>query len=124
MQRLVLACTYAFNMATFREKLEGHVVPLLIRILGMRLFAKLVISQGLRQVGRDRADWVVDLIADQNRCLIMSAWKETMAFDSRGRLAEIKCPTLVIAASNDEAVPLPSREDAPSWHRRFSARHC
>jgi len=29
-----------------------------------------------------------------------------MAFDSRPRLAEIKCPTLVVAASNDQAVPL------------------
>jgi pimeloyl-ACP methyl ester carboxylesterase len=28
--RLVLACTYAFNMATFRERLEGHLVPLLV----------------------------------------------------------------------------------------------
>src|SRR5689334_2625916 len=33
--RLVLACTYAYNMATFREKLEGHLAPLLIRLLGM-----------------------------------------------------------------------------------------
>lgn len=104
--RLVLACTYAFNMATFREKLEGHVVPLLIRILGMRLFAKLVIAQGLRQVGRDRANWIVRLIADQDRRLIVSAWKESMAFDSRRRLSEIECPTLVVAAANDQAVPL------------------
>jgi pimeloyl-ACP methyl ester carboxylesterase len=44
--RLVLACTYAFNMATVREKLEGHLVPLLIRVLGMRRLARLVISQG------------------------------------------------------------------------------
>jgi pimeloyl-ACP methyl ester carboxylesterase len=54
--RLVLACTYAFNMATFREKLEGHFVPLLVHILGMRRFAKLVFSQGLTQIGKERAD--------------------------------------------------------------------
>jgi 3-oxoadipate enol-lactonase len=29
-----------------------------------------------------------------------------MAFDSRSRLAEIGCPTLVVAASNDQAVPI------------------
>ena len=104
--RLVLACTYAFNMATFREKLEGYLAPHLIRVLGMRRFAKFVISQGLKQVGKERADWVVGIIADQERKLMVSAWKETMAFDSRGRLSEIKCPTLVIAASNDQAVPL------------------
>jgi pimeloyl-ACP methyl ester carboxylesterase len=104
--RVVLACTYAFNMATFREKLEGHLVPLLIRALGMKRFAKLIISQGLKQVGKERANWVVGLIADQDPKLMVSAWKETMAFDSRRRLTEIKCPTLIVAASNDQAVPI------------------
>jgi pimeloyl-ACP methyl ester carboxylesterase len=104
--RLVLACTYAFNMATFREKLEGHLAPLLLNVLGMKRFAKLVTSQGLKQVGNDRADWVIGLIGDQDRKLMVSAWREAMAFDSRSRLAEIKCPTLVVAASDDEAVPL------------------
>ena len=28
-----------------------------------------------------------------------------MAFDSRRRLTEIGCPTLVVAAANDQAVP-------------------
>jgi 3-oxoadipate enol-lactonase len=104
--RLVLACTYAFNRATFREKLEGHLVPFFIRILGMRRFAKFVISQGLQQLDKERVDWILGLIADQDRELMLSAWKETMTFDSRHRLAQIKCPTLIIAASKDEAVPL------------------
>jgi 3-oxoadipate enol-lactonase len=104
--RLVLACTYAFNTATVREKLEGLGVPVLIRALGMRRFAKLVISQGLKRVARERADRVVGLIADQDRALMVSAWRETVAFDSRRRLAEIKCPTLVVAAADDDAVPI------------------
>ena len=29
-----------------------------------------------------------------------------MAFDSRRRLTEIKCSTLVVAAANDEAIPI------------------
>jgi 3-oxoadipate enol-lactonase len=37
---------------------------------------------------------------------MIAAWNETMAFDSRGRLAEIACPTLVIAGAQDRAVPL------------------
>jgi pimeloyl-ACP methyl ester carboxylesterase len=105
----VLACTYAFNMATFREKLEGHFFPLLINVLGMRRFAKFVVSQGLKQLGKERADWadrLAGVMADQDRKLMLSAWKETMAFDSRRRLAEIGCPTLVVAASNDQAVPI------------------
>jgi pimeloyl-ACP methyl ester carboxylesterase len=103
---LVLVCTYAFNMGTFREKVEGHLVPFFIRALGMKRFAKFVISQGLQQLDKEHADWVLGLIADQDWKLMISAWKETMAFDSRGRLAEIKCSTLIIAALNDKAVPL------------------
>jgi 3-oxoadipate enol-lactonase len=104
--RLVLACTYAFNMATFREKIDGHLVPLLLNVMGMKRFAKLVISQGLKQLDKGRADWVIGLIADQDRTLMVSAWRAAMAFDSRHRLAEITCPALVVAASNDEAVPI------------------
>ncbi|MDI1431808.1 alpha/beta fold hydrolase [Polyangium sorediatum] len=102
---LVLACTYAFNMATFRERIEGHLVPFLVLALGMRRFAKLVASQGLKQLAKERADWVVGLMANQDDKLMVSAWREAMAFDSRRRLAQIRCPTLVVAASNDDAVP-------------------
>ncbi len=104
--RLVLACTYAFNMASLREKLEGHVAPLLIRGLGMKRFAELVISQGAKALGEERGAWLAGLIADQDRELMLSAWRETMAFDSRRRLGEIRCPTLVIAGSKDDAVPM------------------
>jgi 3-oxoadipate enol-lactonase len=88
--RLVLACTYAFNMVTFREKLEGRLVPLLVRVLGMRRFAKLVFSQGLTQIGRERADRLAGVMAGQNAQLMVSAWREAIAFDSRRRLTEIK----------------------------------
>jgi len=104
--RLILTCTYAFNMASFREKLEGHLTPFLLNILGARRFAKLVISQGMKQMDKERADWLTSLLANQNTELMVSAWKETMVFDSRKRLAEINCPTLIVAGSKDEAVPL------------------
>lgn len=42
----------------------------------------------------------------QDGKLMVSAWRGAMAFDSRGRLTEIGCPTLVVAASNDQAVPI------------------
>jgi 3-oxoadipate enol-lactonase len=105
-ERLVLACTYAFNRATVREKIEGRLVPLLVRSLGMRRFARLVISQGLKRVDADRARQVTDLIADQDGALMVAAWRAAMAFDSRPRLREIACPTLVIAGADDTAVPL------------------
>lgn len=104
--RLVLACTYAFNMATTREWLEGHLTPLLIRVLGMRRLANLVVSQSMLQLDQERANRLAGLIADQDSTLMLTAWKETMAFDSRKRLTEIRCPTLVIAGSNDQGVPI------------------
>jgi 3-oxoadipate enol-lactonase len=104
--RLVLACTYAFNMATLREKFEGHLVPLLIGLLGMRRFAKYVLSQGLKEVEQNRAAWVIDLVSDQDPQAMISAWKAAMAFDSRRRLSEIGCPTLIVAGTNDHAVPV------------------
>jgi pimeloyl-ACP methyl ester carboxylesterase len=104
---LVLACTYAFNMATLRERIEGYLVPLFIDILGMRRFVKLVIWQGLKRLSnRERADRIAELIANQDAKSMVAAWRGAMAFDSRRRLTEIKCPTLVVAAANDVAVPL------------------
>lgn len=104
--RLILACTYAYNMASFREKLEGHLVPILVSVLGMRRFAEVVLAQGLQQVSKERAQWVIGLIAAQDSKLMATAWREAMAFDSRSRLGEIQCPTLIVAGSMDEAVPL------------------
>jgi 3-oxoadipate enol-lactonase len=103
--RLVLACTYAFNRGTVREQFEGHLVPLLIRLLGMRRFARLVLSQGMKRLRAERAAWVIDLIAAQDAALMVQAWDAAMAFDSRSRLSELKCPTLILAGANDAAVP-------------------
>ena len=104
--RLVLACTYAYNMATTREWIEGHLAPLLIRVLGLRRMANLAVSQSMLQVDQERANWLARLMADQDRTLMLTAWKETMAFDSRRRLAEIGCPTLIVAGSKDQGVPI------------------
>jgi pimeloyl-ACP methyl ester carboxylesterase len=72
----------------------------------MKRFARLVASQGTKNLSKERADWLVALIASQDRTMMLAAWKEAMAFDSRRRLAEIKCPTLIVAGSMDQAVPI------------------
>lgn len=105
-ERLVLGCTYAFNRGSFRERVEAHLVPLFIHALGMRRFAKLILSQGMKQLSVERAEWVRGLIAQQDDALMVEAWRAAMAFDSRRRLSEIKCPTLIIAGADDAAVPL------------------
>jgi pimeloyl-ACP methyl ester carboxylesterase len=104
--RLVLACTYAFNMASLRERLEGHVVPLLLNVIGMKRFTEWVVTLGLKQVSRERVALVARVIASQDRRVMVAAWRAAMAFDSRPRLAEIRCPTLIVAGSSDAAVPL------------------
>jgi pimeloyl-ACP methyl ester carboxylesterase len=104
--RLVLACTFAFNMATRREWVEGHLGSLLIRVLGMRGMARLIVWRVAAELGTDRARWLAGLMAGQDRALMLTAWRETLAFDSRSRLAEIGCPTLVVAGSNDIGVPM------------------
>ena len=37
---------------------------------------------------------------------MIAAWRAAMAFDSRPRLGEIRCPTLVLAGAADTAVPM------------------
>ena len=105
-RRLVLACTYAYNMATLRERVEGRAAPLLLRLLGMKRFARLIIGMGLRRVDPTRAAWVTRLIGDQDRGRMLAAWRAAMAFDGRRRLSEIRCPTLIIAGERDQAVPM------------------
>jgi 3-oxoadipate enol-lactonase len=105
-ERLVLGCTYAHNMATLSETIEGYVAPFVLRLLGPRRLAQLGISFGAKELGKARAKWFIGLIGSQDRKLMVSAWKESMAFDSRKRLPEIACPTLIIAGSDDIAVPM------------------
>ncbi len=93
-------------MVKWSEKLEGNLTPLLIQVLGMKRLARLSVSQGLKQLGKERGDWLAGLIENQDQNLMAAAWRQTMAFDSRRRLAEIRCPTLIIAGAKDEAVPM------------------
>lgn len=104
--RLVLVCTYAFNMATWREWVEGHILPPALQVLGMRRLSKVISARAAPQLGRERTDWLAGLMAGQDARTMASAWRDAMAFDSRRRLAEIACPTLVVAAANDQAVPV------------------
>jgi len=105
-RRLLLASTYAYNPLTVREKIEGHVVPFLVRVLGMRRFGRLVLSLGLQKLAADRAEGVLEMIASQDAANMIGAWKEAMAFDSRAHLERIRNPTLVLAGGQDKGVPL------------------
>jgi pimeloyl-ACP methyl ester carboxylesterase len=68
--------------------------------------AKIVFLLGAKHLSKERANWLASIMASQDQKLMVFAWKEAMAFDSRRRVAEIRCPTLIIAGSNDDAVPI------------------
>jgi pimeloyl-ACP methyl ester carboxylesterase len=106
--RLMLVCTYAYNLATPIEWIEGHLLPPLIYALGPARFADFGISQVKLPEGKGRTAFLAaaKLMADQDRKKMEFAFRDAMAFDSRSRLAEIQCPTLIVAAANDQAVPM------------------
>lgn len=105
-RRLVLGCTYAYNMATRREWIEGHIAPWLVAVLGPRGMAQLGMRLGAKELDPGDMAWLARILAGQDRKLMVAAWKEAMAFDSRSRLGEISCPTLIVAGSDDPGVPI------------------
>lgn len=104
--RLVLACTYAYNMDTLREKMEGRLFPLFIRLFGIKRMARIAVSIGAKHLSRQRAHWLAEMMGNQDQRLMLFAWEAAMAFDGRPRLPEIRALTLVISGSNDKAVPI------------------
>ena len=45
-RRLILACTFAYNLATFQEKIEAALAPWMLRLLGTRRFMRLGLQAG------------------------------------------------------------------------------
>ncbi len=104
--RLVLACTFAYNMLSRREQLEGMLLPWLVRILGVRRMGRLASEMGGGQhLSPETAGWLEEIIAANNKANMVAGVEAMKAFDSRQWLHQILCPTLVIAGAEDEAVP-------------------
>ena len=104
---LTLACTFAYNMLSRREQLEGKLSPWLVRILGVRQMGKLAIENGGGQhVPRETALWLQEIIAANDKMNMVAAVRAMLDFDSRTWLHQIRCPTLIISGAEDKAVPL------------------
>jgi pimeloyl-ACP methyl ester carboxylesterase len=104
---LVLACTFAYNMLSRRERLEGMLSPWLVRILGLRRLARLAIyGAGGQRMPPETARWLQGILATNDTGRMVAAVEAMKAFDSRPWLHQITCPTLVIAGAEDAAVPL------------------
>ena len=105
---LILACTYAYNMLSRRERVEGMLAPSLVRILGMRRLARLLFSGvgGGQRLPPETARWLQEILAANDKTRMVAAVEAMKAFYSRPWLREITCPTLVIAGAEDTAVPM------------------
>ena len=99
---LVLACTYAYNMLSRRERLEGMLAPWLVRILGLRRLARLVISAGGGpRMPPETADWLQGILEANDTARMVAAVKAMTVFDSRAWLQQIKCPTSIDGSSDN-----------------------
>jgi pimeloyl-ACP methyl ester carboxylesterase len=64
---------------------------------------------GMRQVPEERRETfkrIINLIAEQDSKIMIAQWEDAVTFDGRSQLSEIKCPTLIIAGSRDQAIPI------------------
>lgn len=104
---LVLTCTYAYNLLSPRERLEGILSPWLVRILGVRRVVRLALDAGGgRRMSTETARWLEGIMSVNDTARMVPAVEAMKAFDSRPWLRQISCPTLVIAGAEDKAVPL------------------
>ena len=103
--RLILACTFAYNQITLQEKLEGKITPWLIRLLSTNQLARMT-TRVMTGLTPGQAQWLETMIASNEKLRMVEATKAMLRFDSRARLRDVRCPTLIIAGANDSAVPL------------------
>ena len=110
--KLILACTYACNASTLKERLEASVLLTLLRFLSPGTIAKLILRPskpkptGAISLTREQAEWVQSILAANRAPAMRGAVRGLVTFDSRPWLKEITAPTLVIGGTHDTAVPL------------------
>jgi len=106
--KLFLVCTYACNVATFREYVEGLALVSLLSVASPRTVAGLMLRLGRSSMPGMTAEqiaWMSDIIGANDRKKMRAAAKGLLTFDSRPWLKDISVPTLVIAGAEDAAVP-------------------
>ena len=108
--KLMLACTYACNVSTPRERLEASVLLTLLRFFSPGKIAKLILRAskpkptGAIGLTREQSDWVQSILAANRAPAMRGAVRGLIAFDSRPWLKEIKAPTLVVGGTHDFGV--------------------
>jgi 3-oxoadipate enol-lactonase len=109
--KMMLTCTYAHNLATVRERVEGSVFLTLLTFFTPATIAKLLVRSpkpkpaGELGLNKTQADWLQALMASNRAAAMRGAVRGMMTFDSRPWLGEVRAPTLVVGGSDDAAVP-------------------
>ena len=103
-RRLVLACTYAYNQGSLREKVEAAVVPWVLRALGPNRFSRFVLSQA-PEIGAERAAQLTKIMSNNDMQFMLKALHDANFFDARPLISKIQAPTLIIAGGKDNALP-------------------
>jgi 3-oxoadipate enol-lactonase len=108
--RLILACSYACNAASFRESLEAWIFSALARVVDCRTLIGLMIREeraigGGPPLSAAQVKWLRSVLGCCSRAAALGGAKEMRQFDSRRWLSEIGAPTLVVAGGDDQAVP-------------------
>jgi 3-oxoadipate enol-lactonase len=105
---LFLTCTYARNLMTLRERIEGLVLLGVHTVVSPRTLAKVIVREGpaLSGMTDEQVRWLREIIGRNGRRQMRGAVRDgLLSFDSRSWLNTIAVPTLVIGGSGDQAVP-------------------
>jgi len=109
--RMMLTCTYACNVATFREYMEAQIFRALLTILSPQTLANLAVKPakpkptGAIGLTREQAEWLRTILGANRAAPMRGAVGGLATFDSRPWLKEIAIPTCVIGGADDTAVP-------------------
>jgi 3-oxoadipate enol-lactonase len=111
MSRMILACTYACNVVTLRERMEARVFLALLSIFTPRMLANLIVqpsqpkATGAIGLTKEQAVWLRAVLGANRAPAMRGAVRGLATFDSRPWLQELDVPTLVIGGADDAAVP-------------------
>jgi 3-oxoadipate enol-lactonase len=109
--KLILACTYACNVSTLRERLECGAFLALLWFFSPGVLAKIIFQPskpqptGPKGLTKEQAEWMRSILAANQAPAMRGAVRGLLTFDSRPWLKEIRAPTLVVGGTHDDAVP-------------------
>jgi pimeloyl-ACP methyl ester carboxylesterase len=109
--KLILACTYACNVATLRERIEAGVLLTLLHLVSPGTIGRLIVyasrpkATGAIALTREQTEWLQSLLSANRASAMRGAVRGLITFDSRPWLKEITAPTLVVGGTHDNAVP-------------------